>query len=187
MSLSIFKITIFCSYILIIHFVTLSIFSNSIFRGIDNVQANQLSNSGYNDEIELEYGIPTQLSEISIPFSTTFEVWGIMQFYLSANYSYNNGSIWINDQNENRIWEHDLNEAFEVNINLNGSSMRYYSLWVNSSTLGNNTLYYTFIPRIFHEGNIGLIIIIITVFIMPILIIILIAIERKGEKKNRVL
>ncbi len=183
MNLSILKLTNFCRNIFIIHFLVLSVINLSIFQGIGNLQAIQQSDLIYEDQIELKYGIPTQLSEASVPSSATFDVWGITDIYLSANYSYNNGSIWIDDQNEKGIWEHDLNEAFEVDMNLNDSSMRYYSLWANSSTLGNNTLYYTFIPRIFHEGNVGLIIIIITVFMMPILIIVLIARE-KGRKKD---
>jgi len=185
MVLSILKLINFCRNVLIIHFLFLSVINLSLNQGIGNLQAIQQSDLGYENEFELKYGIPIQLSEVSVPSSTMFEVWVITDFYLSANYSYNNGSIWINDKNEIKIWEHDLNEFFEVHISLNDSSMRYYILWANSSTLGNNTLYYTFRTHILHEDNVSLIIILITVFIMPILIIILIAREKGRKKESR--
>ncbi|MBA7651400.1 hypothetical protein ES703_59219 [subsurface metagenome] len=169
MSFHLSKLTKFSVNFLLIQLIILS-----IFQGVINAQTD------YDDEIQLDYGIPIQLSEVSVPPSTIFEGYGILGFHLSANFSYNNGSIWINDQNEYTIWKTSLNVSFNIYIDVNDSSIEYYSLWANSSTLGTNMLYYSFRPEIFHAGNVGLIIAIIVTPII-ITIIIVVAIVRKKE------
>ena len=157
-----------------VNFLLIQLIILSIFQGVINVQAD------YDDEIQLDYGIPTQLSEVTAPSSNIFAGYGIVGFYLTANFSYNNGSIWINDQNEYTIWKASLNGTIDIDIGVNDSSISYYSLWANSSTLGTHTLYYTFRPNIFRAGNVGLIVMIITLPII-ITIIVIVAIVRKKE------
>jgi len=135
----------------------------------------------YDHEVELEYGIPTLISEVSVPPGDKFSVLMIGGFYLKANFSNNNGSIWINDQNNETIWIDYLNEIIETNINVNSSSILRYSLWANSSTLGNETLYFTFLPTIYSGHNFGLGVLIVFV---PIIIGIVIVGVIFGKKKR---
>ena len=137
-------------------------------------------NSDYDEEIELEYGIPTKLSEISVPSSNDFESYAITGFAIYTNFSNNTGSIWINDIDNETVWSDQLNETIGVYINATDTSIKQYSLWANSSTLGNNTLYYTFRPDIFHAGNFGLIILIVSI---PIIIIIAVVIVLRRKKE----
>jgi len=157
------------------------ILSNFVFLSISHVDAQ--SNPYYDQEIELEYGIPTQLSKVSVPADNMFESYGISGFSLSANFSNNSGTIWINDINNETIWSAQLNNTIEININVNNTSIRQYRLWANSSTLGNNTLYYTFRPDIIHAGNWGIIVVIIFIPII-IIVIIVIALVRKKESRS---
>ena len=167
-----------CKIFLYISFLCIVILSNYVFLSIFHVTAQP--NSDYDEEIELEFGIPTQLSEVSVPSNNLFGSYGITGFSLHANFSNNTGSIWINDINNVTIWGNKLNDTIEISINVNNTSIKQYSLWANSSTLGNNTLYYTFIPDIIHAGNIGIFVVII--FIPTVIIaIIVIVIRRKKE------
>lgn len=70
----------------------------------------------YDHEVELEYGIPTLISDVSVPPGTIFGGQFITGLYLKANFSNNNGSIWINDQNEKVIWKDYFYETIERNI-----------------------------------------------------------------------
>lgn len=135
----------------------------------------------YDHEVELEYGVPSLISEVSVPPGDKFSVFEIGGFYLKANFSNNNGSIWINDQNNETIWRDYLNETIETNINVNSSSILRYSLWANSSTLGNETLYFTFLPSIYSGHNFGLGVLIVFV---PIIIGIVICGVTCGKKKK---
>ncbi len=139
--------------------IILVIFGFLIFLGTNNGHAiiyNKLqqSQSDYESEVQLEYGVLTLLSEVSVPSGTIFGGSIIHGFYIEANFSFNNGSIWINNMYEEVIWQDSLDEYIEVLINLNGSSSRDYNLWANSTTQGNNTLYYTFKPEIIHADKI---------------------------------
>ncbi len=141
----------------------------------------QQAESDYDHEVELEYGVPTLISEVSVPPGDKFSVLMIGGFYLKANFSNNNGSIWINDQNNETIWIDYLNEIIEKYIDVNSSSILRYSLWANSSTLGNETLYFTFLPTIYSGHNFGLGVLIVFV---PIIIGIVICGAIFGKKKS---
>ena len=70
----------------------------SFFQGILNVQAMNYSISqqptlDYDGEIELENGVPTLISEVSIPPGNIFGGQVIDGLYLKANFSNNNCSI----------------------------------------------------------------------------------------------
>lgn len=54
--------------------------------------------SDYENEIKLEYDVPTLLSEVSVPSSTIYGGSTINRFYIGAIFSSNNGLIWINDK-----------------------------------------------------------------------------------------
>ena len=163
------KLTKFSMNFLLIQLIILSIFQGVIIAQTD-----------YDDEIQLDYGIPIQISEVSAPSSNIFVGFAILGLQFRANFSNNNCSIWINDQNELTIWKASLNGTINSYISVNDSSIDYYSLWANSSTLGTHTLYYTFMPEIFRAGNVGLIVIMIVLPIF-ITIIIVLAIVRKKE------
>ena len=169
-----------CKIFLCISFLCIVILSNYVFLSIFQVTAQP--NSDYDEKIELEYGIPTKLSEISVPSSNNFESYAITGFAIYTNFSNNTGSIWINDIDNETVWSDQLNETIGVYINATDTSIKQYSLWANSSTLGNNTLYYTFRPDIFHAGNFGLIILIVSI---PIIIIIAVVIGLVKKKKSR--
>ena len=132
-----------------------------IYTGIQQAELD------YDNEVELEYGVPTLISEVSVPPGNIFGGQIIGGLYLKANFSNNNGSIWINDQNNETIWIDYLIEIIEKDIDVNSSSIRRYSLWANSSTLGNETLYFTFSAMIFHAENFGLGVLIV---FLPIII-----------------
>jgi len=181
------KLKRFCYKFLLILLIIQIIFSVAPFKEVPNIhtiRSNKIkrSNLDYDKEIELEFGVPIQISEVSVPKGNIFEGYDILGFFLTTNFSNNNGSIWINNQNEELIWRGDLNQTIEIYIDVNESSIRKYSLWANSSTLGNNTLYFTFRPEIFHAGNIGLIVVIISI---PIIIIVIIVIEKGRTKESR--
>lgn len=140
------------------------------------------SNLDYDNEIELKYGIPTLILEVSAPSGNIFGGQIIEGLYLKANFTENNGSIWINDQNNDTIWRDYFNKTIERYININSSSILGYGLWANSSTLGNCTVYYTFSARIIHAENFGLGILIV---LLPIIIIgIIIYSVTYGRKKE---
>ena len=147
----------------------------------NNIQQAQFD---YDHEVELEYGIPTLISEVSVPPGNIFSAQIIGSLYIKANFSENNCSIWINDQNNATIWKDYLNGTIENNINVNSSSIRSYSLWANSSTLGNRTLYFTFSARIFVAENFGLGILIVLLPIMIVGIIIFGIINWKKKKEQ---
>lgn len=180
MRLSFFTIKKLWRICLSISLIVVVILSNCVFLSIFHVHAQ--SSSYYDQEIELEYGVSTQLSEVSVPSSNIFESYGISGFSLSANFSNNNGTIWINDINNETIWSDQLNETIEIYINVNNTSIKQYRLWANSSTSGNNTLYYTFRPDIIHAGNWGIIVVIIFI---PIIIIVAIIIGLVRKKESR--
>jgi len=150
-----------------------------IYTGIQQAELD------YDNEVELEYGVPTLISEVSVPPGNIFGGQIIGGLYLKANFSNNNGSIWINDQNNETIWIDYLIEIIEKDIDVNSSSIRRYSLWVNSSTLGNETLYFTFSAMIFHAENFGLGVLIV---FLPIIIIgsIIGILYRKTKKSSSV-
>lgn len=179
MGLSSFTIKIFCKITVSISLIVVIILSNCVFLSIIHVHAQ--SNSYYDQEIELEYGVSTQLSEVSVPSSNIFQSSSISGFSLYANFSNNSGTIWINDINNETIWSDQLNESIEIYINVNDTSIRQYRLWANSSTLGYNTLYYTFRPDIIHAGNWSIIVIIF----IPIIIIVAIVIGLVRKKESR--
>ncbi|MFW9942386.1 MAG: zinc ribbon domain-containing protein [Candidatus Thorarchaeota archaeon] len=154
------------------------ILSNCTFLSVIHVHAQ--SNSYYDQELELEYGIPTQLSSVKVPADNIFESHAISGFFLSVNFSNNSGIIWINDINNETIWSDHLNESFEIYIKINNTSIRQYRLWANSSTLGNNTLHYTFSPNIIHAGNWA---IIIAIFFIPAIIVVVIVTALVRKKK----
>ena len=87
-----------------------------------------------------------------------------MGLFINADFSNNSGLIWINDQKEATIWKGYLNETIQKYIDVNNTSIRKYSLWANSSTLGNNTLYYSFRAETFHGPALGTIITVIAIF-----------------------
>jgi len=146
----------------------------------NDIQQAQLD---YDHEVELEYGVPTLISEVSVPPSNNFR-----GLYLKANFSENNGSIWINDQNNETIWKDYLNGTIENIIDVNSSSIRSYSLWANSSTLGNGTLYFTFRARIFVAENFGLgfLIVLLPIIIIGIIIYGIITWKKKEPHSVRV-
>lgn len=146
-----------------------------IYTGIQQAELD------YDNEVELEYGVPTLISEVSVPPGNIFGGQIIGGLYLKANFSNNNGSIWINDQNNETIWRDYLNEIIEKYIDVNSSSILRYSLWANSSTLGNETLYFTFFAEIFSGHNFGLGVLIVFV---PIIIGIVICGAIFGKKKR---
>ena len=163
--------------ILFFHIIFFLIFINFSFQNLTHVHAQIYD---YDDEIELQYGISVKLTEVSLSPNDDFEGSFFSGFYIKANFSSNNGSIWINDQNDTKIWENHLNEMFELYLDVNSTSIRNYSLWANSSTPGNNTLYYTFRPEITFFGSMGLLVILIFLPII-ITIIIVVGIVRKKE------
>lgn len=171
MKLSSFRSKRFNKILLIFHIIFFLIFINVSFQNLTYVHA-QIYN--YDDEIELQYGISVKLTEGSLSEESF-----ISGFYVEANFSSKNGSIWINDQNDIKIWENHLNETFELYLDINSSSIRAYSLWAKSSTTGNNTLNYTFRPDIIYIDNFGFAIIIILPIIITITIVV--AIVRKKE------
>ncbi len=102
---------------------------------------------------------------------------------IARSFTENNCSIWIDDQNNETIWKDYLNGTIENTINVNSSSIRSYSLWANSSTLGNATLYFTFQARIFVAENFGLgiLIVLLPIMIVGIIIYVIITWKRKKE------
>ena len=143
----------------------------------------QQAQSDYDNEVELEYGVPTLISEVSVPPGNRFSKQFISGLYLKANFSNNNGSIWIDDLNNETIWKDSLNDSIEKGIDVNSSSIRSYSLWANSSTLGNETLYFTFRARIVVAENFGLgiLIVLLPIMIVGITIYVIIIWKRKKE------
>jgi len=179
MSLSSFRLKRLYKIILSIHIIFCIIFTNLSIHNFTYVMAQIYD---YDDEIELEYGVPTLLSEVSVPPGNIFGGQIIGSLYLKANFSNNNGSIWINDQNNDTIWRDYFNKTIERYIDVNSSSILRYSLWANSSTLGNCTVYFTFSARIIHADNFGLGILIV---FTPIIIIgIIIYAVTYGRKKE---
>ena len=165
--------------------IILVIFGFLISLGINNGHAisyNELqqSQSDYESEVQLEYGVLTLLSEVSVPSGTIFGGSIIHGFYIEANFSFNNGSIWITNLNGEIIWQDFFDEYIEVSIHLNGSSSKKYSLWANSTTSGTITLYYTFRSEIIHASNMGLAVLII---FLPIIIVIIIVVEKRRKKE----
>ena len=59
---------------------------------------------------------------------------------------------------------------------MNRTSIRRYTLWANSSTLGNHTLYFTFKANIISAENFGLVILIV---FLPVIIIIIMIYAKK--------
>ena len=169
---------------LLLDILSLLIFSTLLYQTVFNVQARkldylQVSDSNYENEIELEYGIPIEIvAEDSVPSSTILE-----GFYIRANFSSNNGSIWINDQNGDKIWNDTLSHTIETNVGLNNTSIKKYSLWANSSTLGNNTLFFTFRAQMIVLDNFGLMVPMLLIILIPIVIIVIIVVE-KGRTKD---
>ncbi len=162
-----------CQKFIFFLFILLFGYCISFFQGVFNVQAINYSifqqpNLDCDDEIELAYGVPTLISEISVPSGNIFGGQIIDCLYLKTNFSNNNGSIWINDQINDTIWQDYLNRTIEKFINTNSSSILKYSLWANSFTLGNITLHFTFKARIIHVDNIGLGILLV---LLPIIIV----------------
>ena len=173
-----------------IFFTYLSILGIILVCNIIYVQAKiytdiQQAESDYDHEVELDYGVPTLISEVSVPPSDKFSVYMIGGFYLKANFSNNNGSIWINDQNNETIWRDYLNEIIDTHINVNSSSILRYSLWANSSTLGNEILYFTFLPTIYSGHNFGLGVLI--VFVPIIIGIVIVGVIFGKKKKEKVM
>jgi len=173
-----------------IFFTYLSILGIILVCNIIYVQAKiytdiQQAESDYDHEVELDYGVPTLISEVSVPPSDKFSVYMIGGLYLKANFSNNNGSIWINDQNNETIWRDYLNEIIDTHINVNSSSILRYSLWANSSTLGNETLYFTFLPTIYSGNNFGLGVLI--VFVPIIIGIVIVGVIFGKKKKEKVM
>ncbi|MFX1281850.1 MAG: hypothetical protein ACFFA3_21045 [Promethearchaeota archaeon] len=122
----------------------------------------------YEHEIEIEYGIPTEISEVSVSRGNIFGGSIITGLFIRANFSSNNASIWVEDQFNDTIWQDFLNGTIERYVNVNSSSIRKYILWVNSTTVGNRTLYFTFRADIFMAENFGLGIFLI---LLPIIIV----------------
>ena len=160
------------------------IFSALLYQTVTSVQARkldylQVSDSNYENEIELEYGIPIEIvAEDSVPSSAILE-----GFYIEATFSSNNGSIWMNDQNMDKVWEDTLNHAIDTHVDLNNTSIKKYSLWANSSTLGNNTFFFTFRAEIIVLDNFGLMVPILLIILVPIIIIVIIVIG-KGRTRD---
>ena len=169
---------------LLLDILSLLIFSTLLYQTVFNVQARkldylQVSDSNYENEIDLEYGIPIEIvAEDSVPSSTI-----LGGFYIEANFSSNNGSIWIIDQNMDKIWEDTLNHTIETHVDLNNTSIKKYSLWAISSTLGNNTLFFTFRPSMIVLDNFGLMGPILLIILVPIIIIVIIVIG-KGRTRD---
>ena len=117
---------------------------------------------------------------MSVPSGTIFGGSIIRGFFIEANFSNNNGSIWITNLNGEIVWQDFLDEYIEASIHLNGSSSKKYSLWVNSTTPGNMTFYYTFRPEIIHASNMGLVVLII---FLPLIIVVIIVVEKRRKKE----
>ena len=182
------KLKKFCEDMILIQIIILVVVNSLFFPGVIYVQALnysefQQSQSDYENEIQLEYGVPTLLSEVSVPSSTIFGGSIITGFYIKANFSNNNGSIWINNQNEEKIWVDYLNNSIEKFLDVNNTSIKKYSLWANSSTLGNNTLIFTFRAEMIHLDNFGLVVLVVFIIFIPIVIIVIIIVE-KGRTKD---
>jgi len=184
------KLKKFYEDMILILIIILVVVNSLFFPGGIYVQALnhsefQQSQSDYENEIQLEYGVPTLLSEVSVPSSNIFGGSIITGFYIEANFSNNSGSIWINDQNEDKIWKDTLNHTIETNFGLNNTSIKKYSLWANSSTLGNNTLFFTFRAEMIHLDNFGLVVLVVFIIFIPIIIIVIIVIEKGRTKDSR--
>ncbi|MFX1574596.1 MAG: zinc ribbon domain-containing protein [Promethearchaeota archaeon] len=171
---------------LVISIIFILIVIYQIFPYAVSIQAQSDSWKEYYDhEIELKYDTPTKLAETSISSDNFFEVWGILSFTIRANFSSNNGTIWLQNQNEETIWKEALNNPFDKHISGNESS-KQYSLWANSSTLGTDTLYYSFYYEVFHGPNIGAIIITIFLLSIPgIICVILIGMRKSKDSRRR--
>ncbi len=95
-------------------------------------------------EIELEYGIVTKVAAIEMTDDKPFNE----NIFIIANFSMNNFTIWIKDNNDYTRWNKTINGYFEDIIGdyPEGPGNRYvrFTLWAKSSTLGNNTLRYKF-------------------------------------------
>ena len=88
------------------------------------------SSSYVEGQVDLEFGIPTKVAEISYNFSENEVLEGIVIEY---DFDGENGTIWINAENGTSIWQGYLNYSFYEDI-VNVTE-QVYSLWANSSTL----------------------------------------------------
>ncbi|MFX1236222.1 MAG: hypothetical protein ACFFAS_14155 [Promethearchaeota archaeon] len=116
--------------------------------------------------MELEYGNPTILSTITeSEENSVFSGKMISGLLVIANFSNNNGSLWIKDNNKITIWEAEfVNGTIFDDIFISDPSETYV-LIANSSTLGINTLLYTFSAGYSYYTNIGLVFVILTIII----------------------
>jgi len=122
----------------------------------------------YENDFEVSYGIPTLISEVSAPTDNLFNYYIPMSLNIQANFSSKNGSIWINNGANKTIWEDYTNHTIEEIIRLSNETSRIFNLWVNSSTAGNNTIFFTFKLDLAYAHNFGLPVLI--VFLPPIII-----------------
>jgi len=123
-------------HLFLINLGTFQVLNNRRNLSILNIRDSSPSAKG---QVDLEFGIPTKVAEISYNFSDNEDLRGI---WIEGNFEGENGTIWINAENGTSIWQYYLNNSFYEYIE--NVPEQNYSLWANSSTLGNHTLYYDF-------------------------------------------
>jgi hypothetical protein len=138
--------------------------------------------SDYEKDFEVSYGIPTMISEVSAPQDNLFNYYIPMSLNIQANFSSNNGTIWIKNLANKTMWEDYTNNTIEEIIRLHNNTSRAFSLWVNSSTAGNNTIFFTFELDLAYAHNFGLPVLIV---FLPIIIIFAIYMGIRTGRKYR--
>ena len=127
--------------IIILHLISNNLGNFQVLNNQRNLSVSNMrdSSSYVEGQVDLEFGIPTKVAEISYNFSENEVLEGIVIEY---DFDGENGTIWINAENGTSIWQGYLNYSFYEDI-VNVTE-QVYSLWANSSTLGNHTLYFNF-------------------------------------------
>lgn len=127
--------------LIILHLNSINLGDFQVLNNRRNLSISSIRDSSPSAEgqIDLEFGIPTKVAEISYNFSENEDLRGIG---IETSFDGENGTIWINAENGTRIWQQYLNDSFYDKIE--NVSKQAYSLWANSSTLGNHTLYFNF-------------------------------------------
>jgi len=162
--------------IIILHLISINLGDFQVLNNRRNLSISNIRESSNfaEGQVDLEFGIPTKVAEISYNFSENEDLRGIG---IEGSFDGENGTIWINAENGTSIWRQYLNESFYEDIE--NVPKQVYSLWANSSTLGNHTLYFNFyfiIARLSypHPGEfviiIFLIIFLVAIVTIPLII-----------------
>ena len=167
------------STILIIVFVSIFEIEFGPFLKVVPENKSYYINLSYDNETILEYGIPKMISEISPPSSDPTAY--ISNILIDVNFTGGNGTIWINDENGTLIWIEFLNHTIYKTIFVDEIKSGIYVIWANSSSIGSNTLYYTFSVSLSFIENLWLVGIIIGV-IFSILVIIAFIMNHRSKR-----